>query len=229
MDTASKHDTLFKLLTEKGLMRNQVLENTTETFEMFRDTVKAIVAEYDQFNKQKPIDQRIHIDYKDRGMYEFEFTFSEDILVFMMHSNVFEFSRLHDVMKTGYIREDNNRSFCGVIHIYNFLADSFRYNRENDLGYLIGRIFVNKDMHYFIEGKKELGFLYNNFNTAVMNEEAATEIVQSAMTYTINFDLLSPPYDEVKQLTVLDVQTNVDRMNVRVGKRLGFRFQADEV
>ena len=35
-------------------------------------------------------------------------------------------------------------TFCGIINIYNFLSDSFKYNRESDLGYLVGRIFINK-------------------------------------------------------------------------------------
>ena len=45
-------------------------------------------------------------------------------------------------MNTSYVKEDKNRSYCGVIHLYNFLADSFKYNRLNDVGYLIGRVFI---------------------------------------------------------------------------------------
>ena len=63
---------------------------------------------------------------------------------------------------------------------------------------MIGRVFINKDQHYFIEGKRELGFLYNNFEQAVINRESASEIIKSAILYTINFDLLVPPFDEVK-------------------------------
>ena len=44
------------------------------------------------------------------------------------------------------------RTYCGVINMYNFLSDSFKYNRENDLGYLIGRMFINKE-NTFVEGK----------------------------------------------------------------------------
>ena len=55
--------------------------------------------------------------------------------------------------KQKYVKEDKMRSFCGVIHVYNFLNDSFKYNRLNDVGNLVARIFVNKDKHFFVEGE----------------------------------------------------------------------------
>ena len=145
----------------------------------------------------------------------------------MMHTNVFEFSRDHQVMKTPYVREDPKRSYCGVIHIYNFLADSIIYQRDNDLGYMIGRVFVNNEKHYFIEGKRELGMIYTNFNTSVVTPETVQGVVESAIEYTTNFDLLTPPYDEVKLVSVGEMRTNFDKKLLITGKRLGFRFQAD--
>jgi hypothetical protein len=130
-------------------------------------------------------------------------------------------------MKTSYVKEDPSRSYCGVILVFNFLADSFKYNRENDLGYLIGRIFINKDKHYFIEGKREVGQLYNNFQSSVMDKPTARQIIESAIRYTINFDLLTPPYENMKEVTVADIQTTLDNMKIATGKRLGFRFQGD--
>ena len=125
------------------------------------------------------------------------------------------------------MREDTRRSYCGVIHIYNFLADSFAYQRDNDLGYMIGRVFVNNERHYFIEGKRELGMLYTNFNTSEVTPESVQGIVESAIEYTTNFDLLTPPYDEVKLVSVGEMRTNFDKKSLVTGKRLGFRFQAD--
>ncbi|MBR6330021.1 MAG: hypothetical protein IKR79_00030, partial [Bacteroidales bacterium] len=140
---------------------------------------------------------------------------------------VFEFSRNHEVMKSPYIRENPDRSYCGVIHIYNFLSDSFTYERDNDLGYLIGRIFINSEKHYFIEGKRELGMLYNNFNTSTIDSQSVQGIVESAIEYTTNFDLLSPPYDEIKVLSVGEMRNTFNKKSFVTAKRLGFRFQAD--
>ena len=199
--------------------------STRESFELFRTTTRQLIEQFQQINKTEG--KIIRFEFADRGDFEFEVKFAGDVLIFMMHTNVFEFSRDHQVMKSPYIREDTTRSYCGVIHIYNFLADSFLYQRDNDIGYMIGRVFVNADKHYFIEGKRELGMLYNNFNTSLITSESVQSIVESAIEYTTNFDLLTPPYDEVKLVSVGEMRSNFDKKSMVTGKRLGFRFQAD--
>ena len=113
--------------------------------------------------------------------------------------------------------------------IFNFLADSFKYNRSNDIGYLIGRVFINRELHYFVEGKREVGLLYNNFGHSSIDIKTIRSIVHSSILYTINFDLLTPPFDNLKEVSVVEMQSQLDTMSIRTGKRIGFRFQADEV
>lgn len=216
---------LAELVFDKATLKKKVYQSTKDTFELFRKTTRELIHSFQEKAKNDDID--IAFEFKDRGDFEFEVKFAGDVLIFMMHTNVFEFSRNHDVMKTPYVKEDPKRSYCGTIHIYNFLADSFTYNRDNDLGYMIGRIFVNNENHYFIEGKRELGMLYNNFNTAKITEYTVLEIIESAIMYTTNFDLLTPPYDEVKLVSVAEMKMSFDRKMMVTGKRLGFRFQAD--
>ena len=216
---------LAELVFDKATLKKKVYQSTKDTFELFRKTTRELIHSFQEKAKNDNID--IAFEFKDRGDFEFEVKFAGDVLIFMMHTNVFEFSRNHDVMKTPYVKEDPKRSYCGTIHIYNFLADSFTYNRDNDLGYMIGRIFVNNENHYFIEGKRELGMLYNNFNTAKITESTVLEIIESAIMYTTNFDLLTPPYDEVKLVSVAEMKMSFDRKMMVTGKRLGFRFQAD--
>ncbi len=218
-------ESLGNLVFTKGELKQNVYNSTKETFELFRQTAKTIVSLLQEKNIKEQHD--IKFEYADRGDFEFEIRFAGDLLIFMMHTNVFEFSRNHEVMKSAYIREDPKRSYCGVIHIYNFLSDSFMYQRDNDLGYLIGRVFVNSEKHYFIEGKRELGMLYNNFNTSLITSESVQSIVESAIEYTTNFDLLTPPYDEIKVVSVGEMRNDMDKKSMVTAKRLGFRFQAD--
>ena len=216
---------LVDLIFSKGELKYGIYDSTRETFELFRTTAKDVINQLKERNAHTEKDMRF--DFIDRGDFEFEIRFASDTLVFMMHTNIFEFSRNHEVMKSAYIREDPERSYCGVIHIYNFLTDSFLYQRDSDLGYLIGRVFVNKDNHYFIEGKRELGMLYNNFNTSLISNESVQSIIESAIEYTTNFDLLTPPYDEIKVVSVGEMRNNFDKKSIVTAKRLGFRFQAD--
>jgi hypothetical protein len=219
------NDELFAGLRKKADFKQEVYRKTYEAFTLFKSVLIEMDTEYRQKYKNDTL--RIPFEYRDKGEFEAELRFGGDVLIFTMHTNVFEFSRDHEVMKTAYIHENTNRSYCGIIMIFNFLADSFKYNRMNDLGYMIGRIFVNNESHYFVEGKREVGQLYNNFQSSVITRETVRTILESAIRYTTNFDLLTPPYDALKMITVADIQTTLDNMKITTGKRLGFRFQGD--
>jgi hypothetical protein len=222
----SKTNELFNKLIDKATLKQKVYHNTLDSLNFLKKSMAALTSDYDSLPSKQS--KRIPFIYNDLGEFEAELKFAADTLVFMMHSNVFEIPRDHEVMKSPYIKEDKERSYCGIINIFNFLSDSFKYNRLNDVGYLIGRVHVNKDMHYFTEGKREIGFLYNSFGVTIMDEKSASEILHSAIYYTINFDLLTPPYNEVKEVTVMEFISAVDAMHLKTGKRLGFKFQADK-
>lgn len=224
MDVLPNED-LFEGIQKKATFKQEVYKITLEHFRMFKAILNEMSAEFR--SRYAGSKMQVPFEFRDKSEFEAELKFGGDVLIFVMHSNIFEFSRDHEVMKTHYVNEDPDRSYCGIIMIFNFLADSFKYNRLNDLGYMIGRVFINKDSHYFIEGKKEVGQLYNNFQTSVMNKDSARNIIESAIRYTVNFDLLTPPFDAIKEITVADIQTTLDNMKIATGKRLGFRFQGD--
>ncbi len=216
---------LFEALRGKSLLKQDVYRKTQQSFEILRKEIRGLVYTYDETYANQ---EKVDFEMVDGDDFRIQLKFGGDVLIFILHTNIFQFPRLHEVMKTQYINDDPARSYCGVINIYNFLADSFRFNRYNDLGYLIGRVFINKDVHYFIEGKREIGQLYNNFSTSVLDETALRDIIKSSILYTTNFDLLTPPYDEVKLVRVGDMQAESD-IKLVTGKRLGFRFQGDHV
>lgn len=222
----SKSGELFDKLVQKASLKQKVYRNTLDTLNLLKNQMNSMVNEYDSLKLKEA--KKIPFTYKDRGEFGAELKFGGDTLVLMMHTNVFEIPRDHEVMNTSYIREDKDRSYCGIISIFNFLSDSFKYNRLNDIGYLIGRIMINKDMHYFTEGKREIGFLYNSFGVSEVNDQSVAEILHSAIYYTINFDLLVPPYDDVKMVSVQEFISAIDSMQLKTGKRLGFKFQADK-
>ena len=217
--------TLFTHLKSKGQLKQDIFDNTVNAFSTLSESAKSMAENYQVSEIDK--NGRVPFVFKNKGNFEFEIKFGGDVLLFMMHSNVFEFPRDHQVFKTPYLKEDKDRSYCGIINIYNFLGDSFKYNRMNDLGYLIGRIFINKDNHYLLEGKRELGLLYNDFEKNTLDAENAGKIMYRAVEFTINFDLLTPPYQAVQQISVYDIRTTIDNMQLKTGKRLGFKFQAD--
>ncbi len=224
----SKREELFDKLVQKATLKQMVYRNTLDSFRLLKDIIDSFTVDYEKYAEEHNLPHRIEFESRMRGDFEIEVKFGGDILLFLMHTNVFEFSRDHAVMRTPYIKEEKERSFCGMICVYNFLADSFIYNRINDVGYMIGRIFINKDKHYFIEGKRELGYLYNNFGDFVFNKEKIEDVVSAAIRYTLNFDLLTPPYQNMQEVTVNEMKNTLDAISLKTGKRLGFRFQADQ-
>ncbi len=228
MTQDSNNEDLFNLITEKSSLKTHVFNNTFDAFKTLKEVTLNLSNEFSAYNEKTSVQNSTSLEIKNRGKYELDLKFGGDILLFVMHTNIFEFPRDHNVMHTDYIKEDKDRSYCGVINIYNFIADSFRFNRVNDIGYLIGRVFINKENHYFIEGKRELGFIYNNFGKNGINNSSVETIVKTAIEYTVNFDLLMPNYDLVKFVTVNEMKSTLDSISLKTGKRLGYRFQADE-
>jgi hypothetical protein len=225
MDKIPAKELIIQTLKEKSGMKQDVYANTLKAFSLLKNVAKQTIFEIKK--EISAIDKRIIVEFKDRSEFEFELRVAGDLLIFTMHTNVFEFDKSHQVWRSAYLKDDNQRAFCGMISIYNFLNDSFKYNRFNDSGYMIGRIFINKENHYFADGKRQLGFLFNNFVNSMIDEEALKLVLESSILYSINFDMFTPPFDAMKEISVADMQSASESMQIKTGKRLGFRFQAD--
>ncbi|MDR0603238.1 MAG: hypothetical protein LBG80_02910 [Bacteroidales bacterium] len=224
METEDKTKLICNQISRKGTLKMNIFKNTETAFEILKKKANQFPQVYQSLHSGSDI----NVKYESSQSHSFSLQFGGDILFFILHSNVFEFNRDHELMKTPYIREDKDRAYCGMISIYNFLSDSLYYNRYNDIGYLIGRVFINRENHCYIDGKRELSQIYNNFNTVVFDESMAALLLNSAIQYTINFDLLVPPYEMVKEISIQDMlEIKNKRMPIKTAKRLGFRFQAD--
>ena len=216
---------IIDTLNSKSVVKQDIYEQTLAAFTLLRSCVKKKVEEI------KPHlvgDNRIVLEYKNKGEFEFHLCVAGDVLIFNMHTNVFKFDDAHSLWKTTYLKTNELNGYNGMINIYNFLADSFKYNRVFDRGYMIGRLFVNRENHFMMEGKRKFGFLYNDFANSKLSKEIAQSIVDNLIVYTLGFDLFTPPFDQVKEVSVQEIKTIGDTMQLKTGKRLGFQFSADE-
>ena len=139
---------IIDLLEKKSIIKQDVYRKTQSFFLTLQSILKEKSGRISDLKNLKS--KGVLVEYSSKDKFEAQIKFSGDTLLFHMHSNVFDFPPNHFIQKTSYIKEDKMRSFCGVIHVYNFLNDSFKYNRLNDVGHLIARIFVNKDNHFFV-------------------------------------------------------------------------------
>ena len=222
-----KTEKIVGILKTKSILKQKIFDNTFKTFALLKDVLSEVAAEYSP--PLTEIDQRVTVEYTDRGMFEAQLKVAGDMLVFSMFTNAFEFDRNHTIWKNSYVAENPYTSICGMISIYNFLNDSFRYNRAADLGYIIARIFINREYHYFVEGKQQMNNWVNHFGTAAISKQILRDIVESAVLYTLNFDLLVPPYDAVKIISLEQMNSKIESARFQTGKRLGFTFNSDDV
>lgn len=227
MDKKDKKEQILTALEMKSLIKQKAYDQTLEMFNLLKDVLQEIADEYNSDLQVK--DQRIKFEYKERGQFEAQLKVASDILIFSMHSNIFEFDRDHNVWKLNYVKENAIYSFCGIINVYNFLADSFKYNRLEDLGYLVTRLFVNLEKHFFVEGKRQQEYLYNNFGKSVLTKDILKDIILQVIIYAIDFDLLVPPYDNIKIASVAQINEKMEFAKMKTGKRLGFKFNSDDI
>lgn len=216
---------VLDLLRVKSSMKQDVHARTVALFGRLKEIVAALANTLD--GEINAYDKRVTVKYTDKGEMACELKVAGDTIIFHMHTNVFKLDQSNSLWKTSYLQEDELRGYFGVINMYNFLSDSFKYNRERDLGYLVARLFLNKDGHFFVQGKRQLGFLYNDLPDNAITDERLRQVLLSAILYVLDFDLLSPPYDQVNQVTVSEVNELNANTQISTGKRLGFRFQAD--
>ena len=208
--TEIQKNKIVKLLTEKSVMKQDVFKNTIATFDLLKECISEVS------------NTLISIEVTATSKQSTQLKVAGDMLEFFMHSNVFDFEKTHPMFKTSYVKQNEYNSYCGIINVYNFLADSIKYNRLEDLGYLVCRIFINRENHFFIEAKGPIGIKYSMFSFEPITKEQLTEVINELIIFAISFDLFTPPIDTVKEVTVSEIQEKVSSVNLRTGKRLGY-------
>lgn len=218
---------IIKIMKEKSSVKQDIFHETLNAFRILKDVARAEAENLkrEAFN----IDKRVTIEFRDRSDFMFELKVAGDLLVFQMHTNIFEFDSAHYIKKTPYVTKNDMLSFCGMISVYNFLADSFKYYRINDVGYLMARVFVNKETSYFVESKnRKITMMHSDFGSQKFTTDKALHLLETIILAALEFDLYTPPYDTQREITVSEVNDSSSKISIQTGKRLGFKFQFED-
>ncbi|MBQ3582682.1 MAG: hypothetical protein II976_07020 [Alistipes sp.] len=228
MDKSPLREKILATIINKSTLKQHIFDNTFATFNELKDVLFEIASELDDDLDGK-LDKRVRIEYRDRGKFEAQLQVASDLLIFRMHTDIFEFDSNHIIWQNGYVQQERDNSYCGVIDIYNFLSDSVKFNRNADEGYLIGRIFINREKCFFVEGKRQTLVRPMNFGQEKITREALVAIMETAIHYAINFDLLVPSYEDNKRVTLDQFNSKMDNSKFTTGKRLGYEFNVDDI
>ncbi len=228
MDNTTIRERILETVVRKSALKQKIFDNTFAIFNDLKETLLEMASGLEDDLEGK-LDKRVRIEYRDRGKFEAQLQVASDLLIFQMHTDVFEFDSNHIIWQSPYVQADRANSYCGVINIYNFLSDSFKFNRNADEGYMIGRIFINRERCYFVEGKRQTSLRAINFGSREIDRGALIDVLETAVYYALNFDLLVPPYEECKRVTVDQFNTRMDNSKFVTGKRLNYDFNVDDI
>lgn len=214
---------LLSLLENKVSLKQDIVQDVKNAFELLRTVLHQEV----EFFKSRLTDDRIRMFVEEKNGTEIKAFVGSDCLIFHMHNNIFLLPEAHPLWQTDYLKEDFTKGYFGIIYIYNFLAESMLKQRFGDSGYLIARIFINKEGHFFVEGKNEIVKNFKSISDANICDEMMRFIIQSSFNYAINFDLLTPPFEMVAQINVQQAIAIANSISLQTGKRLGYKFEKD--
>lgn len=220
--------TILNQLCEKSVIKKQVFIQSLKLFQEIKKTGKESILEIKKsLNKQK---HSLEANFKDRNKFEFMIQFAGDVLIFQFHTNVFHFEPNHYIFKSKYIKQDPLRAYCCNINIYNFLADTFKYNRYEDIGILIGRIFINKENNFFIEGHSNFEKKFNrttmgrDFKNQALDKKNIRKLIDTAILYGIELDLITPSFKNVSHISLRQIIDMKNKLGLLTSKELGYKI-----
>ncbi len=212
-------DKTKELILQKSVLKQDIFENIQSHFMVFKKQAQEIEHQL----KNWCADARISIKYSEEHRFEFWLQVGGDLLIFSMHTNVFSFPEEHVFLKSKYVKEDTKRGFCGMIEVYNFLNDSIKYQRNNDIGELIARVFINSENHFFVEANGPLGFKYRDYDKQIIDENAVFQLIENFINSSIEFDLWVPNFNDVRYVPLnYLMMRNGENPPHETSKRLGF-------
>ncbi|MCI1778648.1 MAG: hypothetical protein LKI53_01675 [Bacteroidales bacterium] len=227
-DPLPLQEEIISLLKGKSCVKAQIFNQTSEIFSHIKEILSGLSNDLNDMLEDEN-NRRIRLEYRDRGKFEAEIRFADDVLLFSMYTDVFKFDRKSAVWHNPYINRDPLNAYFGIINVYDFLYDSFKYDRQDDPGYLVARMFVNREKYFFVEGKRQKRNKIGFFGKILLDEIEMRDFILSAMRYALSFDLLVPPYDSMKEISVRQINAKIESARVSIGKRIGFGFNSDDV
>lgn len=213
-------DQIFDQLKNKASLKQKVYGNIIEVFNHLKKEASGVA---DKLKKRiQEVDKSVIVGLYEINEFEFHLKFGGDLLVFILKTNVVSFPPEYPIMQNDYMKENESRKFFGSILIYNFMSDSIKYNRQEDNGYLIGRMLVNIDNHFYIEGVRQLDFLFTDIEQNIISMPWLKLFIEKLILTALDTDLVGIKYGDLNKLTNY---TKVNQsLQLGTGQKIGFQM-----
>lgn len=211
---------IANMLETKCCAKQEAYRNLKSVFEMQKEEALKVIGSISGNIKKK--DKDITLAVTNVSENEFHVKVAGDLLVFFLHTNIITLDKEHRVNKSKYVIDNPMRKYLGQINVYNFMADSFTYNRINDPGYLISRFFVNFENHFFVEGDGQLNYMFEGISGHPFTAADISIFIQLAISQAIDSDLVTLPFPSIRSITL---QQKIEKsLALGGGQKIGFQM-----
>lgn len=188
---------LNKLQTTSKLKYN-LFGQTEKLFRQLEEICHILAKEIHEANQS---DQPVPLKTERINDFEFIFRIGGDILVFILQSNIVKLPDDTYLSKSKYLKEDNTLKYFGQILIYNFIADTITYGRLDDPGYLVGRILLNRENKFFLEGDRKIVYSFPELKENPVTFDKMRSLIEQLVESALENDLLAPAFQDLMIIT----------------------------
>lgn len=193
-------DHIAKLLETKACVKQETYRNLQDIFRALMVEAEKVIGSVNKKIKKKDKDVTLAVTSISES--EFHIKVAGDLLIFFMHTNIIMLDKKHSLNKSKYVVDNPMRKYLGQINVYNFMADSLKYNRVNDPGYLISRLFINFEKHFLIEGDGQLNYMFEDVSSQPITSTDISVFIQMVISQAIDSDLVASPFPAIRTITL---------------------------
>jgi hypothetical protein len=219
-DNQNPIEYIAALIETKSAIKQKTYRTLCKNFKDFEKEAQKVIK---QINEKIIVkDKDIKLSVSRISDQEFHIRIAGDLLIFLKHTNIIKLDETHGFSKSPYVQEEPFRKYLGQINIYNFMADSFKFNRLNDPGYLIARVFCNHENHFLVEGERQLNFMFENVSSKPLSTTDLNIITQLVISQSIDSDLITSSFPDIRVISLNEKIKNTQALGG--GYKIGFKM-----
>lgn len=208
------------ILLTKSSVKQQAYRNICEVFTQLQEEAKSLIDTLSAKTSER--DKDIKLEVEVISDQEFHVKVAGDLLVFVLHTNIITLSDEYEFVKSDYVQEQPLRKYLGQINVYNFMSDSFEFNRPNDPGYLLARILLNYENHFIVEGDRQIGFMFKSAGYKPLEKSDLNILISLIIAQAAENDLVAPPFPQIRNITLGEKMQKTQSLGG--GNKIGFQM-----
>ena len=213
-------ENIVQILLNKSTVKQRTYRNVCKAFKQMEKEANALIGTISEKTTER--DQDIKLSVESVSGQEFHIRVAGDLLVFVLHTNIITLPEDYDYNKSSYVADQPLRKYLGQINVYNFMADSFEFNRLNDPGYLLARLLINSENHFIVEGDRQVGFMFESASAKPLEKVDLDILIKLIISQAADNDLVVPPFPNIRGITVREKLEKTQSLGA--GNKIGFQM-----